>query len=337
MSTIREVAALAGVSIATVSRVINNDTTYKMTDETRDRVWRAVVELNYKPTASRRKSAHPAEPTSAVRRIGCVIKLRGGKYSDPYYLSLLSGMENYLTAHHAEVAFVRTWNELDNSEVLLRTFSERLDGLIVMSHVGYATFRYAMSKVPYMVGIDTGFSEIDNIEYDHAQAVQTAIRYLYEKGYRDIGFIGGPEGETPMRGCRRFHSYMCAMNDLGLSIRNECVLDCGWNDGSCRRLLRELGREKMPRAFFVSSDLMALAALRALEEMQIAVPQQVAVMGLTNLEMSRYSNPPLTTLDIPTEEMGAYAAKMLLQRLDGEDSLPRRILFPARLVPRESA
>ena len=337
MSTIREVAALAGVSIATVSRVINNDTTYKMTDETRDKVWRAVIELNYKATASRRKSAQPSQPTSAVRRIGCVMKLRGGKYSDPYYLSLLSGMENYLASHHAEVAFVRTWDELDNSEVLLRTFSEHLDGLILMSHVESAAFRYAMSKVPYMVGIDTGFSEIDNIEYDHMQAVQTAMQYLYEKGYRDIGFIGGPEGETPMRECRRFHSYMISMYDLGLSIRNECVLDCGWNDGSCGRLLRSLGRDKMPRAFFVSSDLMALAALRALGEMQIAVPEQVAVMGLTNLEMSRYSNPPLTTLDIPTEQMGACAAKTLLQRLDGDASLPRRILFPARLVPRESA
>ena len=92
MSTIREVAALAGVSIATVSRVINNDTTYKMTDETRDRVWRAIIDLNYKAPASRRKPA-PSETPSAVKKIGCVIKLRGAKYSDPYYLSLLSGIK----------------------------------------------------------------------------------------------------------------------------------------------------------------------------------------------------------------------------------------------------
>ena len=118
MSTIREVAALAGVSISTVSRVMNNDTTYKMTEETRDKVWRAIVELNYKAPASRH-IPNCAKSISAVRKIGCVIKLRGGKYSDPYYLSLLSGMESYLNAHNAEVAFVRTWNELENSDVLL--------------------------------------------------------------------------------------------------------------------------------------------------------------------------------------------------------------------------
>ena len=82
MSTIREVAAYAGVSIATVSRVMNNDTTYKMTDETRDRVWKAIVDLNYKAPASRRKPGQ-ADAVSSFRKIGCVIKLRGGKYSDP--------------------------------------------------------------------------------------------------------------------------------------------------------------------------------------------------------------------------------------------------------------
>ena len=81
---------------------------------------------------------------------------------------------------------------------------------------------------------------------------------------------------------------------------------------------------------------MALAALRTQAEMKIRVPDQVAVMGLTNLEMSRYSNPPLTTIELPTEEMGAAAAKTLLQRLDGDTSLPRRILFPTKLILRES-
>ncbi len=335
MSTIREVAALAGVSIATVSRVINNDTTYKMTDETRDKVWRAIIELNYKAPASRRRVS-ASGGVSAVRRIGCVTKLRGGKYSDPYYLALLAGMENYLTQNRAEISFVRTWNELENSEVLLRTFSEQLDGLVLMSHVGNASFQYALSKVPHVVGIDTGFYQIDNIEYDHMQSVETAIRYLYDKGYRRIGFIGGPEGEIPMKRCRRFHGYQNAMNDLKLPIREKHILDCRWNDATCVRLLRELGEKNMPEAFFVSSDLMALAALRALSLMNIPVPGRVAVMGLTNLEMSRYSNPPLTTLEIPAEAMGAYAARTLLARIEGEDSLPRRILFPTKLIERES-
>ena len=335
MSTIREVAALAGVSIATVSRVMNNDTTYKITDETRERVWKAIVDLDYKAPPSRRK-AGSSESFPSLRRIGCVIKLRGRKYSDPYYLSLLSGMENYLNANRAEVSFVRTWDELENSETLLRTFSEPLDGLIIMSHAGEASFEYALSKVPHIVGIDAGFRKIDNIEYDHTQAVELAVRYLAEKGHTEIGFIGGPEDDVPMRRCRRFHAFLTTMNDLGLPIRDEWVLDCGWIDTRCAKCLRELGPGRLPGAFFSSSDLMALAAMRALSEMNVAVPGQVAVIGLTDLEMSRFSNPPLTTIHIPTEEMGAAAARILLQRLDGDQSLPRRILFPTRLVERHS-
>ena len=139
-----------------------------------------------------------------------------------------------------------------------------------------------------------------------------------------------------MRLCRRFHTYRDSMLDRGLAVRDEWVLDCEWNDGRCMKQIQELGRERLPRAFFASSDLMALAALRALSEMNIPVPGRVAVIGLTNLEMSRYSNPALTTVDIPTEAMGAAAARTLLQRLDGDDSLPRRILFPTKLVVRDS-
>ena len=335
MSTIREVAALAGVSISTVSRVMNNDETYKITDETRDRVWKAIVDLNYKAPASRHK-AERSESPAPHRRIGCVIKLRGAKYSDPYYLSLLSGMEAYLNANHAEICFVRTWNELETSEILLRTFSEPPDGLILMSHAGDAPFRYALSKVPHIVGIDSGFTEIDNIEYDHIQAAELAVTCLIEAGYRDIGFIGGPEGEVPMRRCRRFRAYRETMLDYGLPVRDEWALDCEWNDIRCTRLLHDLGRDHLPRAFFASSDLMALAALRALAEMNVPVPARTAVIGLTNLEMSRYSNPPLTTVEVPTEEMGAAAARTLLQRLDGDRSLPRRILFPTRLILRNT-
>lgn len=335
MSTIREVAAMAGVSIATVSRVMNNDTTYKITEETRDKVWRAIMELNYKAATSRKRSG-TKQSVPSVRRIGCVIKSRSGKYNDPYYLSLLSGMENYLNANNAEVVFVRTWSDLQNSEVLLRMFSEPLDGLILMSHVGEAIFHYALSKVPHIVGIDTGYREIDNVEYEHMQATELAVKHLIHMGYREIGFIGGPEGETPMQQCRRFHAYRNTMLDHGLRLYDRWILDCDWNDARCARLIRETGEENLPQAYFVSSDLMAIATLRALSGMGIPVPDRVGVMGLTNLEMSRYSNPPLTTVNIPTEEMGAAAARLLLQRIEGDDSLPRRVLFPTELIIRES-
>ena len=212
-----------------------------------------------------------------------------------------------------------------------------LDGLIMMSHLGESIFRYAQTKVPYIVGIDSGYGEIDNIEYDHEQAARMAVEYLAGKGHREIGFIGGGEGEMDMRRCRRYHSYADTMKDLGLDIRDEWVLDCEWNDVTCTRLVADLGRDNLPRSFFATSDLMAMAALRALDNMRVSVPDQVAVIGLTNIEMSKYANPPLTTINIPTEAMGEAAARTLLSRIKGDASLPRRILFPCEYIVRDSA
>ncbi len=336
MSTIREVAALANVSIATVSRVLNNDMTYKMTPETRERVWKAITELDYKAPISQHRRSVSANP-AAFRKIGCIVNLRGGKYTDPYYLSLLSGLENFLGENRSEISFVRTWNELENSETLIRTFADPLDGLIVMSHLGEATFRYAQSRVTHIVGIDSGYGEIDNIEFDHEQASRMAVEYLAGKGYREIGFIGGPEGRTPMRHCRRYRSYANTMEELGLPIAQEWVLDCEWNDALCSRLVEGLGRDKLPRSFYATSDLMGMAALRALGAMRVSVPDEVAVIGLTNIEMSKYANPPLTTLSIPTEAMGEAAGQTLLARIAGDTSMPRRILFPCQYVVRDSA
>lgn len=336
MSTIRDVATLAQVSIATVSRVLNNDTTYRMTSETRERVWKAIAELNYKAPATQHKHGISSVP-GAFRKIGCIVNLRGGKYTDPYYLSLLSGIESYFSANRSEISFVRTWTELEESETLLRTFSEPLDGLIVMSHLNDATFRYAQSKVTHIVGIDTGYREIDNIEYDHEQAAQMAVEYLHEKQFNEIGFIGGGEGKMSMKQCRRYHAYANTMNDLGLTMRDEWVLDCDWNDVTCTRLVERLGRDRLPRSFFATSDLMAMATLRALANMHVSVPDEVAVIGLTDIEMSKYANPPLTTIHIPTESMGVAAAQTLINRINGDSTLPYRIIFPCSYVIRESA
>ena len=93
----------------------------------------------------------------------------------------------------------------------------------------------------------------------------------------------------------------------------------------------------LPRAIYASSDLMAMAALRALYRLGIRVPDQVAVIGMTDIEMSQYANPPLTTIHVPVEEMGRTCAKVLAERIRGDESLPKRIILPSELVPRDSA
>ena len=122
MSTIREVAALANVSAATVSRVLNHDTKYKMTNETIERVWKAVAELGYKAPTSSRDQMRYVHKTGSVsqspHKFGCILNVQGGKYNDPYYLSILSGFEDAVMKKGYEISFIRTNKELENPKVL---------------------------------------------------------------------------------------------------------------------------------------------------------------------------------------------------------------------------
>ena len=336
MANIRDVARLAKVSPATVSRILNDNQVYKTTDETREKVLRAVTELGYQPLARK----HPVTPGTAEGdrfSVGCLLATTRGKYSDPYYLAILGGIEEELARQGGSVSLIQTELELENPEILDRFLGAGLSGLIMMRPLSEALFTRLHSLIPHIVGIDTGHMPIDNIEYDHLRVSRMAVEYLYQKGHRRIGFIGGSPDGASLKKSRRYRSYLETMADLGLEVRPEWVLNCEWDDQRYIRLVEKLYREsELPTAFYAASVLMAMAALRALYQLGVPVPGRVAVIGMTNIEMSQYANPPLTTIDVPAVEMGVTAARVIAQRIRGDDSLPKRILLPSTLIERDS-
>ena len=336
MANIRDVARRANVSPATVSRILNDNQIYKMTDETRERVLRAVTELGYQiPLRKRPQSSAKAE--NAAFSVGVLLATTRGKYSDPYYLSILSGIEDELTRLGGTISVIQTEQELEDQAILSRLLKAGLSGLIMMRPLSEPLFEQLHSLIPHIVGIDTGHMPIDNVEYDHLRVSKMAVEYLYKKGHRKIGYIGGSVGTAPMKRSRRFRSYLETMADLGLEVRPEWILNCGWDDRKCIALVEKTFRESgLPTAFYAASDLMAMAALRALYQLGIRVPDQVAVIGMSNIEMSQYANPPLTTIDVPTVEMGITAARIITERIRGDATLPKRVLLPSRLIERDS-
>ncbi len=337
MSSIRDVANLANVSPATVSRVLNNDTTYKITPETRKNVLRAVAELNYKHLVKKRKRSDTARANDKKLSIACLLTATKGKYSDPFYLSILSGLEQELERFNAAVTIVHTVQEMENEEVLDSLLSADVDGLVIMRPLPGELFDLLHARISHIVGIDMGHVPIDSVEYDHARVSRMAVEYLHRKGHREIGFIGGGVMGMPLDRSRRFRSYRETMTDLGLTINPEWVLDCQWDDKLCMKLVEKVCKTgKMPTAFYAASDLMAMAALRALYQAGIRVPDQVAVIGMSNIEMSQYANPPLTTIDVPTVEIGIAVARVIIQRIQGDTTLPKHIILPSTLIERDS-
>ena len=161
MPTIREVAALANVSVATVSRVLNNDQTYKMKEETRQRVWQAVAQTGYRLPSTAKPRPKPSGTENVS--VGCVLSVTKDKYRDPYFMSVLSGVEQALEARGYSLAFTSTYYDLKYKDTLMSTFSKPVSGLILMETLDSQTYNYVRAKVPCCVGVDTLHTDIDNV------------------------------------------------------------------------------------------------------------------------------------------------------------------------------
>lgn len=337
MSTIRDVARLANVSTATVSRVINNDTKYKITDATRNRVWDAIRALDYSLPAKPSKHKRDEVVTASQVKIGVILSVTKKKYHDPYFMSILSGIEKRLQEKGCVVSFIKTGAELCDRANLVSVFQEPVSGMILMETLNGELFDYVSSHVPYIVGIDTLRQDIDNVGYDHYQAAVIATQHLIAQGHTKIGFIGGIDDPHNYMASRRYQGYYIAMTAAGLPVEEKWVLNCDWDEDICAEQVDAICKSgNYPTAFFASSDLMAIVAINTLFKNKLSIPQDVAVIGISNIDISKYTNPPLTTIHIPTEEIGIVAADMLLSRMNGYDLMPQKILLPISLINRNS-
>ena len=337
MSTIRDVAKLANVSTATVSRVINNDTKYKITDATRNRVLDAIRALDYALPAHppKRKPEEPAPPSQY--KVGVVLSVTKKKYNDPYFMAILSGIEKRLQEEGSVISFIKTGAELNDRANLTTLFQEPVSGMILMETLNGELFDYVRSHVPYIVGIDTLRQDIDNVGYDHFQAAFMATQHLIAQGHTKIGFIGGIDDPHNFMTSRRYQGYYIAMTAAGLNVEKKWCLNCDWDEDICAEQVDALCRSgDLPTAFFASSDLMAIVAINILYKNKLSIPQDVAVIGISNIDIAKYTNPPLTTVHIPTETIGIVAANMLLDRMRGCSLPPQKILQPLSLVNRNS-
>ena len=323
MATIREVAKLAGVSIATVSRVLNNDLTYKMTDKTKQRVLDAVAALNYEL------------PMTGNKKVGCILKLTKRKFDDPYYMSILSAAEERFRQKGYEIAFIRTSSELEDRAQLRALFQSPISGIVLMDNLDDEVYEYIHKQVPYIVGISTNHEDIDNIGYDRFGVAYEATKYLIDKGHTRIGFIGSDGATQYIKNSQRYRGFQTAMHCANLPINENWIIDCEWDEDLCAKKIDKLcASDDYPTALFVSSDLMAMATMNRFYINKIKVPEDVAIISVTDIEVAKYANPPLTTYRVPTTEIGYVAADLLISRINGYDLLPHNVMLPSSLVIR---
>lgn len=328
-ATIKDVADYAGVSRATVSRVLNNHP--YVTEDVRARVEDAMRHLGYHPNrAARRLRAQSSD----------VLGLIVPDIQNPLFQSIVRGVEDAAYDCGMNVILCNTDDNPDKQEAYLRVMqAEQSAGLIVVpTHPGdgrvLAPVREAGIPIVFLDREVDDF-EADTVRVDNVRGAYLAVRHLLSLGYKRIAAIAGTQYLTP--GYERLRGYYDALNECGLPVDERLVKIGNFRIDGGRALAQEFMQSPQPpEALFVSNNLMTLGALRGLHELGIVIPDQVALVGFDDMPWAGDLNPPLTAVAQPGYELGQQAVELLLKRLAQPDAPYRKVIMQPHLVVRGS-
>jgi LacI family transcriptional regulator, purine nucleotide synthesis repressor len=344
VARLKDIAEYVGVSISTVSRVIQNDQTRNVNPETKMKIWEAVKELGYIPNQHARNLVTNKQEKNKTRtmKIGWVANPKSAE-TNPYFATIYTGIRDTLANNDYTLISI-TKDEIENETLLLKTIHDLgIEGLLLIDKIEDSLIEYIQQQIP-VVGLDFYYSDKNMaiVDYDRKAAIHSVVQYFVKKGHRDIGFIGGGVDATieDLCGEHRFKGFQEGMAEAGLAIHPEWVINTMWKMETSYQQMRDLLQKEplqLPTAMVCASDLMAIAAIRAVRESHLRIPEDIAFFGVDNLEMGKYSSPQLSTVEIPKYEMGRMAAKTIMEMVEEEVKLPIKMILPFELVFRESS
>lgn len=327
-ATIRDVARTAGVSVATVSRVIN--ASGPVADDTRERVTQAARALRYSP--------HGAARSLITRRTSTLGVLLPDIFGE-FFSEVIRGIDQAARRHGYHLLVSNAHGGRDELAAALRAMRGRVDGLIVMSPDADApSFEGDLPDAIPVVLLNsaTEATGCDVLRVDNEGGARAMLRHLISLGHRRIAHIGGPIRNHDAEERRR--AYRAELLAAGLAS-GPALEDTGdfTESSGYDAVARFLRLDERPTAIFAANDSMAIGAISALREAGVAVPGEMAVVGFDDIPIARYVTPPLTSVHVPIAALGARATALLLQALERPPIGPRRReTLPTNLVVRES-
>jgi len=329
-----EIARLAGVSQATVSRVLKGDP--QVNDEMRERVLAVVQELGYVPDA-RAQSLR----SQRTRLLGLVVhRAPEALAGDPFFSALIASIVEQAGRHdyHLCVDTARTVrSQRAIYEELLRT--RRVDGLILVESETHdkRIERLSSEGFPFvLIGRYEPIDAVCSVDNDNIGAAFMATDYLIRIGRRRVAYIGGPAGLTVTRD--RLQGYKNALESHGVGYDPCLVAFSEFNERSAASAMAELlSLNPPPDAVVGLDDLIALSAMREAKRHGRRVPDEIAFIGFNDSPLCHYVEPSLTSIAVDIPALARRATEMLITLIEGHEPHPKRQIVPARLVKRESA
>ncbi len=332
MSTIREIAKAAGVSVSTASLALNGDR--RVRPETRERILKVAQELNYHPMRAARSLS-----SGRTWTLYLLNPLVGTDLSAGFFTRFSTGVHDWAAERGYSVGLSLVRDEHEAEEAARRVVNERwADGLILVNPTTDGTlFRWlAQESFPHVVlGWHEGCTY--SVDTDNAAAAHEATAYLLARAGAPVLFLAGPAQQTFAH--ERAAGYRAALQAAGIEPDERLVVFSGGGSAQdgLRAVRQVLAGGVRFRSVLAVSDALAVGAMRAVREAGLRVPHDVAVMGMNNDDVAEYTDPPLSSVDLQAEELGRQAAAMLLEVIEGTLTGPARRLVPHAVVERQSA
>ncbi|MCL6443016.1 MAG: LacI family transcriptional regulator [Alicyclobacillus sp.] len=327
MTRISDVAKLAGVSTATVSRVLSN--AVRVSPDTRRRVLEAIEALDYQPNISAR-NLRKLETNTIIVVVPDITNM--------FFSRVLLGVQSLATSHGYQVLLGDTHNDIERERGFLNALKQkRADGMILLTaRVSPWIIEEFSSQYPIVLACEyIEGSHIPTVSIDNISAARKATEHLIKLGHRRIGCILGPMNVVLNRD--RLRGYEQALASSGIDIEPILIQEGDYSYESGYNLLLKLfAMRHPPTAVFAANDEMAIGVINAVRTLGMSVPRDVAVVGFDDIRLASIVSPALTTIAQPAFEIGYTAATILLDVIAGKDFVRKQVVLEDRLVIRES-
>jgi LacI family transcriptional regulator len=328
---IRTVAALAKVSIATVSRTINASPA--VSERLSQRVWKAIEELNYYP------NTHARSLVSGRSRIfGIIVE----NITNPFFPELISSFEEIAVAHGYEVLVSST--NIDSASQLTscvrRMLERKVEGVAVLTFGSEESVldQLAVHNLPLVLAeFHLEHPNVSTILLDYSTGIHAAVRHLAALGHTKIGFLAGPR--SLHSAMTRLHNFQEAVAAAGLKVQKNWIIGCDHTlKGGVAGFDKLWAQASRPTALICSNDMTAIGVLRAVYMARLRVPEDLSVIGLDDIDFAEFTLPPLTTIRLSRVELAKAAFEALILQVENSAGNPiqREFLVSTSLVERGS-
>ncbi|GIP16400.1 HTH-type transcriptional regulator DegA [Paenibacillus montaniterrae] len=326
--TIYDVAEKAGVSIATVSKVINN--TGRISEKTRKKVMQIMDELEYQPSVV--ASALSGKSTFTL---GLTLP----DLANPYFAELARAIEDQGRKHGFNVFICSTDNDADKEEEYYQLFmKKRVDGIIMVSRdkQNVVVKKILSEKVPLvMIAREIFSAPVTSVMVDDYYGGMQAGQHLLQQGHQNIAVI--VENLTELGSKERLRGCVDAMKEAQLELDPQLVIEGGYTLESGKAAMKQLLQQKQrPTAVFACNDILAIGAIQAVREGGLKVPDDISIVGYDNTILATIIDPPLTTVAQPMQEIGERSVALLVQQIQSKETVRQRVLLMPDLVVRQS-